>query len=684
MPTYTAVAGGGNWNVPATWTGGTPGGVPTTGDTAILNATSGQVTVTADAICLILDCTGYANTLTINTGFSLRVTGTGATISLGGTISTAQQGVLSTIGSNNTVTIIFNGVTIPRLTCGHTNISATQTVIANGTTPTISNLRISPGFSDSIVSITNQVTITNSLIFTTGTLAGTAFTINGSVTFDGVGAATPVLTSGFTIPSGSTVVLNDILIINAGTYTFNTGSNLTHNNNPLWIYGAVTLNTSPVIWHSIQLFSPITLTSDLNVLTNVTGASTITSSVTRNINVQGGWFINTSGSAVTCTNIVINFIGTGTIYTRDSQAVILSSPFTNCTININTTNPLGYVFGTTVGGASYNYFSLNNSTLNLVGNSSTATMFDSSTRVLLFGNCTLSTNLTGSGGNQIIYSIVDLRTGTKTLNSDTTVSTDLISFDSVAATINGSKFLLTGNFTSPVVRNYSGTSTIEFIGSNNQNWNTVGIASIYQNNITINKSGGTVNLLGSFTWGAAGRTLQRTAGNINVGTSTVTIPNAAVTINNMVFNNLTVTAGAAITQNIANTINSILQLNGSVTFAGTAGWTCATLLCTTNNSTITLQNSVTYRTTTGVQLVSSLTTQPIIMQSVNPSIRAIWTLDYGATQNIIYVNGTRIDSSLGQTIWTFGGLISTTPVGAETLNWRTGTRPGTIAYVFLN
>jgi hypothetical protein len=379
---------------------------------------------------------------------------------------------------------------------------------------------------------------------------------------------------------------------------------------------------------------------------------------------------------------VINFNGTGTIYTRDSQAVILSSPFTNCTININTTNPSGYVLGTTVGGASYNYFSLNNSTLNLVGNSSTATMFDSSTRVLLFGNCTLSTNLTGSGGNQIIYSIVDLRTGTTTLNSDTTVSTDLISFATATATINGSRFLLTGNCTSPSTRTYSGTSTIEFIGSNNQNWST----GTFQNNITINKSGGTLTLLGSFTWGAAGRTLSRTAGNINAGTSTVTIPNAAVTINNMIFNNLTLTGGASttITQNVLNTINGILQLNGSTTFAGTAGWTCATLINTTNNSTITLQNSVTYRTTTGVQLVSSLSTQPITMQSVNLSIRAIWTLDYGATQNIIYVNGTRIDSSLGQTIWTFGGLISTTPVGAETLNWRTGTRPGTIAYVFLN
>jgi hypothetical protein len=251
-----------------------------------------------------------------------------------------------------------------------------------------------------------------------------------------------------------------------------------------------------------------------------------------------------------------------------------------------------------------------------------------------------------------------------------------LSTTGVAGVVNGTgRLYVRGDISTPV----SGTSTIEMDGTTNATITTA--ATSIANSLIINKSGtptpATVTL-NSFTWGAAGRTLQRTAGNINVGTSTVTIPAAAVTINNMVFNNLTATSGAAITQNTANTINSTLQLNGSVTFAGTAGWTCATLINTTNNSTITLQNSVTYRTTTGVQLVSSLTTQPITMVSNNASI------DYGATQNIIYVNGTRIDSSLGQTIWTFGGLISTTPLGAETLNWRTGTRPGTIAHVFLN
>ena len=111
MATYTEVAGGGNWNSAATWGGS---GFPIAGDTAILNATSGQVTVTANATCLILNCTGYANTLTINNGITLTVNGVGATISLGGTINSATTGEISTIaGPGGSCTINFNGVTIP-------------------------------------------------------------------------------------------------------------------------------------------------------------------------------------------------------------------------------------------------------------------------------------------------------------------------------------------------------------------------------------------------------------------------------------------------------------------------------------------------------------------------------------------------------------------------------------------
>ena len=128
-----------------------------------------------------------------------------------------------------------------------------------------------------------------------------------------------------------------------------------------------------------------------------------------------------------------------------------------------------------------------------------------------------------------------------------------------------------------------------------------------------------------------------------------------------------------------------LSLLGSTTFAGTDGWICNTLSLTAAGSiTITLQNSVTYITTTSAQLTGGTNAARYTMTSNSGTVRAIWTLENGATQSLIYVNGTRIDSSGGQLVYTFGGTISTTPVGAETLNWSLLTTPGTVAYTFVS
>jgi hypothetical protein len=136
-----------------------------------------------------------------------------------------------------------------------------------------------------------------------------------------------------------------------------------------------------------------------------------------------------------------------------------------------------------------------------------------------------------------------------------------------------------------------------------------------------------------------------------------------------------------ITQNALNTINNSLTLSGNNTFTGSAGWTCANLLCSTANATQTLQNSVTYTTTTSASMLATAI-QPITMTSNLAASRSIWTLNPGANQSLVYVNGTRIDSSQGQPIWTFGGTISTTP--PATLNWNVGSRPGTVSYTFVN
>jgi hypothetical protein len=133
------------------------------------------------------------------------------------------------------------------------------------------------------------------------------------------------------------------------------------------------------------------------------------------------------------------------------------------------------------------------------------------------------------------------------------------------------------------------------------------------------------------------------------------------------------------------TILGTLSLAGSATFAGTGGWTCGTLSLTAAGAfTITLQNSVTYTTTTAAILTGGTNAARYTMTSNSGTIRAIWTLNNGATQTLTYVNGTRIDSSGGQLIYTFGGTISTTPVGAETLNWALLTAPGTVVHTFVS
>lgn len=492
--------------------------------------------------------------------------------------------------------------------------------------------------------------------------------------FDGVTGVNP--NKNVTITSGATCSLisfvgytgqanfaNNLTV--AGNITFGTGmsfnsggtANLVCTNNGTLTSNGKTFPGGITLQHST--FSLITLLADnwiiLGSLIRAGGNTPALrgQTITRTLSVNGSVLFGTN---ISCQLLTIKMTGTGN----------LSGSTSGCTIEIDTpTGTISHNATLSLNGATFRWIQgAFNSTAALDLTFNTPVLDNVSS--ISFFDLTFSSGVGGLSCNIL---------------SNVNIANDITSVS--AYTINGA-------FTVFVKRNISigtldGTATIVMDGTTSASISATAI----RNNLTINKSGtptpATVTL-NSFTWGGiSGRTLQRTAGNINPGTSTITVLASNITINNMIFWNLTVVGANTITQNTANVIQNSLTLGsgGNVTFAGTAGWTCANLFCTTTNRTITLQDSVTYRTTTGVQLVSTAA-QPITMISNNSSVRAIWTLDAGATQNIIYVNGTRIDSSGGQTIWTFGGIISTTPVGAETLNWRTGTRPGTIAYVFLN
>jgi hypothetical protein len=609
------------------------------------------VTKTTDATCLTLIFTNFIGTWTIANGITQTVTGTGATVTLGSGMTYTQgtTGVLSTRGTNTAVTINFNGITIPRLTVGNTTASTNQALTVNGTTPTVQNYTHQGG-NASTASIVNQLTITTSFTIINnngGIVSSTSVVLfSGNVSFN---SNTIRIGFGFTVTTGSTLTLLSALRANGSlTITFQSGSFLTHNNNDFEPSGAVTLNSSPVEWYSVTFLidqSSVTLTSDWNIANNVflsTGAfatqcSILGSGASRNVNIKGS--LTTAGQIPGYnlnSNTVINLIGTGTLAGR----------FNNGTININTTNPSGYILGN----ATVNNLVILGTNISLIG-SSVATVFNSShIFAAITTNATISTNNTGSGGAQILWANFSTVSAIITItNAMTVTNTVTVAAGGFTATINGANILVQGNLVVGTSSIITGTSTLEFSGSSNGNWGDVAATGTYRNNITINKSGGaTVTLLGGITYGTASATLTRTAGNINAGTSTVTIPNAAVTINNMIFNNLTITSGATITQNTLNTINGTLTCSGSATFAGTAGWTTSGFTAQTANSTITFSNvnanpSAAYLITGQLTIIGTLA-QRIILQAAGSA-------SFTGTANgtaLTYASGTA--PSVGMTV----------------------------------
>ena len=179
----------------------------------------------------------------------------------------------------------------------------------------------------------------------------------------------------------------------------------------------------------------------------------------------------------------------------------------------------------------------------------------------------------------------------------------------------------------------------------------------------------------------AGKTFTRIDGTINWATFTLFV-NANRTFNTagIIFNNITFVSSVT-TINSLLRISGILTINSSTTFIGTFGWDCDNLICTTAGAfSIILQQGVTYRTRTGVSITGGTSGLRPTMTSSGAS-NAIWTLDEGATQSLIYVNGTRIDSSGGQTVWSFG--VSPANI-ATTINWNPGVPLRTVAYTFVN
>ena len=513
---------------------------------------------------------------------------------------------------------------------------------------------------------TSWSTVSSTSSTNTGTFPSAAFADpvifdanSSNVTINVASVCTSVTCTGYT---GQITFTNNLSVVN--NVTFSAGMTTTGTGN------LIVIRTSTLTSNGVQLSGGLTFAPDVAGFTGtfadnwtIVGSLTRTGAIAytiagsggvRTISVQGSF----TGGSLTFSSITLRMTGTGNL----SGGMASSSG--NVTFEINTAGTISHNGTFSLNGIIFTYTS---GTFN-------------STATLACGNNTVTFNNWGNINRS--FSAFDwnalLSGQTITLNSDVYITNNVtFTGNSNNNVINGAafKFYVGGSITGSSLR-LSGTASIELIGSTNASI-TIGTLN---NSLTINKNPLATLTLNSFIYGQTGGTLTYTNGLLNLGTSTITISaNNDCTINNMTFWNLTIPGLSTITQNVANTIQNNLTLaaTNNVTFAGTAGWTCANLICTTPARTITLQNSITYTTTTFANMVATAAS-PITMTSSSLSIRAIWTLNNGASQIMTYINGTRIDSSLGQTIYSFGGVLT------DTINWNQLTVPGTVAYTFVN
>jgi hypothetical protein len=310
----------------------------------------------------------------------------------------------------------------------------------------------------------------------------------------------------------------------------------------------------------------------------------------------------------------------------------------------------------------------NNSFTYLATNTGTFTATGSN---FVYQGCTINMN----GSNNSFDTISNAGGAPKTLTLASNVTCVTFGGTTNTDVINGVGFSLRISGNANSINNISGTATLRFIGGTTSTFTHLATATNALAGISIEKTGGAIlNIPNSFTY--SGGTITSTS--LINHTATLTIGNCTLNTSVASWNNITTNASATVTINSLLTVLSNLTLNGTTVFAGTSGWTCANLLCSAISSVIVLQNSVTYTTTTSVNMLATAAS-PITMRSNTPTVtRAIWTLNQGATQSIVYVNGQGVDSNAGQTVWTFGGNILTSLIP---LNWNVGAKPSSYGFI---
>jgi len=278
--------------------------------------------------------------------------------------------------------------------------------------------------------------------------------------------------------------------------------------------------------------------------------------------------------------------------------------------------------------------------------------------------------------------------GTLSINANCTLNTNVMVWNNITLSATNQTFTLGSDLNVGGLLTLSPSTAMAFVGAYNINvlggltvsgvstavisgastpiiikggtWNHV-LATYINNNVTINPTT-TVTLGANIFYAVGTLTYSSSGGGSFVPTGNTLTCNNSVTFNTsgITFNNVTINGASTVTLSSAFSCNTLQLNNYAVTFAGGYGFSVGSLVGSgISGKTITLVSSNTYSISTAFTFNTGTSAAHNVFKSSTGGVKAILTLQNGASQDLSFVDFTDIDASLGKTLCTYKGTIAT-------------------------
>jgi hypothetical protein len=676
----------GNWSTGSTSTLG--GAVPTNADDLIFDANSSACTVnTTTRVCKSINFSAYTNTITMTFGINVAAANSiGVQVILGSGMTINGSGDINIAGANTILR--SNGKFWPN----SLGIGTIGSIIGNNVYTLQDNWSIGSNFVNSYTSTHilsgGNLTIGGSF-FMNGQQTGNGLgniTLTGSGTISGTGFIDTY--SNFTINSSGSYNLGNFnmrrtnLIYSSGTINTISGTTVSHGVG----FGTINVNGST------SLSPPLSSSTGINFFNFSTRseASQTTTTLTTPICVINTF--NTEGSIIQGRNVVLNgsnihlngnfstsartisgssqfiFQGTGT-YFHDSSTPNLFGPGVGCDFIVNTSGTMTVISQYLVRrGGFFNVISgtvIPNGAILMITDSFISSF---SSPGVVWGGLYLD-SFNPTNGASVFSAVTDFQTSGEVRTLQT----------SNPPAIYGN-VLLSGScrFNSITNGYIYGTGTIRMRGAGFLSMSgSSGTANqgYLACNVSFESGSNQIDIIGTLRYRDG--TITYTSGVINATNNTLNLL-AASTLNTegMTWGTITNLASLTVTLNSTLSANTITGGN-SLSFGGSFGFYTNNLNYTIAGGTLTLGAGNFYYVRQSLFTRGTLASRALFTSS-SVSLISYFTLVDSATQDVGFTSATRINSSLGQTIYTRKGVLTTTT------NWSLLANPVTVYKSFIS